>query len=86
MIMGTIETGNPSHMPLVCGSKADSEERDPRMFLVEEENENIECSPLFYAWPGLARHLAPLPSAAVRSALILLFTRGLKGEVGGLSC
>lgn len=86
MRMETIETGDPSHMPIACGSKTDSQERDPRMFLVEEGNGNVECSPLFYAWSGLARHLAPLPSAAVRSALILLFTGGLKGEVGGLSC
>lgn len=81
MIMGTIESGNPSYMPIVCGSKTDSQGLDqetPEFSWLKKEMEMLNAAPFFYAWSGLARHLAPLPSAAVRSSLIFLFTEGSK--------
>lgn len=67
MRMRTIETGNPSPMPIVCGSKTDSQERDPRTFLVEEGNGNVACSPLFLClvWPGQTLGPSPLSSCQV---------------------
>lgn len=62
MGMGVIERGNPTCMPMECDFKTDSQERDTRISLVEEEIGSIECSPSFMpglAWPDICPHTTP---------------------------
>lgn len=50
--LGVMERGNLTYMLMECSFKTDSQERDTRISLVEEEIGSIECSPSFM--PGLA--------------------------------